>query len=98
MLEPALDTSKPTDKVVINVMASLAEWERDLLVQRTREGVAHARAQGRVAGPKPKLSAEQAQMAKELIDGGKSVSAVARTFNVSRPTIYRALKRIEAHA
>ena len=51
VLEPALDTSKPTDKVVINVMASLAEWERDLLVQRTREGVAHARAQGRVAGP-----------------------------------------------
>ena len=98
VLEPALDTSKPTDKVVINVMASLAEWERDLLVQRTREGVAHARAQGRVAGPTPKLSAEQAQMAKELIDGGKSVSAVARTFNVSRPTIYRALKRIEADA
>ena len=98
VLEPALDTSKPTDKVVINVMASLAEWERDLLVQRTREGVAHARAQGRVAGPKPKLSAEQAQMAKELIDGGKSVSAVARTFNAPRPTIYRALKRIEADA
>ncbi|MDK7181161.1 MULTISPECIES: recombinase family protein [Actinomycetes] len=98
VLEPALDTSKPTDKVVINVMASLAEWERDLLVQRTREGVAHARAQGRVAGPKPKLSAEQAQIAKELIEGGKSLSAVGRTFNVSRPTIYRALKRIEADA
>lgn len=98
VLEPALDTSKPTDKVVINVMASLAEWERDLLVQRTREGVAHARAQGRVAGPKPKLNAEQAQMAKDLIEGGKSVSAVARTFNVSRPTIYRALERIDADA
>ena len=98
VLEPALDTSKPTDKVVINVMASLAEWERDLLVQRTREGVAHVRAQGRVAGPKRKLDKEQAQIAKELVDGGKSVSAVARTFNVSRPTIYRALKRIEGDA
>lgn len=98
VLEPALDTSRPADKVVINVMASLAEWERDLLIQRTREGVAHARAQGRVAGPKPKLSNEQAQVAKELIDGGKSVSAVAHTFNVSRPTIYRALERIDADA
>ena len=48
--------------------------------------------------PKPKLDQEQAQIAKELIEGGKSVSAVARTFNVSRPTIYRALKRIEADA
>lgn len=95
VLEPALDTSRPADKVVINVMASLAEWERDLLIQRTREGVAHARAQGRIAGPKPKLSDEQAQVAKELIDGGKSVSAVARTFNVSRPTIYRAIERLD---
>ncbi|MHA6556399.1 helix-turn-helix domain-containing protein [Corynebacterium pyruviciproducens] len=74
-------------------MASLAEWERDLLIQRTREGVVQARAQGRVAGPKPKLSDEQAQVAKELIDGGKTISAVARTFGVSRPTIYRVLKR-----
>ena len=94
VLEPALDTSRPADKVVINVMASLAEWERDLLIQRTREGVAHARAHGRVAGPKPKLSNEQARVAKELLDGGKSVSAVARTFDVSRPTIYRAIERL----
>lgn len=98
VLEPALDTSRPGDKVVVNIMVALAEWERDLLIQRTREGVAHARAQGRVAGPKPKLTDEQAQVAKELVDGGKSVSAVARTFGVSRPTIYRAIERIEADA
>lgn len=98
VLEPALDTSRPADKVVINVMASLAEWERDLLIQRTREGVAHAREQGRVAGPKPKLSNEQAEVAKELIEGGKSVSAVARTFSVSRPTIYRAIERMESQS
>lgn len=98
VLEPALDTSRPADKVVINVMASLAEWERDLLIQRTREGVAHARAHGRVAGPKSKLTSEQAEVAKELIDSGKSISAVARTFDVSRPTIYRAIERLEADA
>ena len=46
VLEPTLDTSKPADKVVVNVMMYLAEWERELLVERTREGVAHARAQG----------------------------------------------------
>ena len=45
VLDPALDTSRPADKVVVNVMASLAEWERELLVERTREGVAHVRAQ-----------------------------------------------------
>ena len=93
ILEPELDTSRPADKVVIHVMAALAEWEHDMLVQRTREGVARARAEGRVAGPKPKLTREQAETAKELIEGGKSISAVARLFNVSRPTIHRALAR-----
>lgn len=93
VLEPALDTSRPADKVVINVMASLAEWERDLLIQRTREGVAHAREQGRVAGPKPKLNPEQKKQINQLFQSGESVSALARSFKVSRPTIYRALKR-----
>lgn len=90
VLEPTLDTSKPADKVVVNVIVSLAEWERELLVERIREGVAHARAQGRVAGPKPKLTDEQAR---QLIEGGESISSVARSFNVSRQTLYRALER-----
>lgn len=93
VLDPALDTSKPADKVVINVMVSLAEWERELLVERTREGVAHARTQGRVAGPKPKLTDEQARQTRQLVDGGESVSSVARSFGVSRQTVYRALER-----
>lgn len=91
VLDPALDTSKPADKVVINVMVSLAEWERELLVERTGEGVAYARAQGRVAGPKPKLIDEQAPQARHLIEGGESVASVARSFNVSPQTLYRAL-------
>lgn len=93
VLDPALDTSRSADKVVVNVMASLAEWERELLVERTREGVAHARAQGRVAGPKPKLTDEQARPTRQLVDGGESVSSVARSFGVSRQTVYRALER-----
>lgn len=93
MLKPSLDTSRPADKVVVNVMASLAEWERELRIERTREGVAHARAQGRVAGPKPKLSPEQARQALQLLAGGESVASVARSFNVSRQMLYRAIER-----
>lgn len=93
VFEPSLDTSRPADKIVVNVMASLAEWERELLIERTREGVAHARAQGRVAGPKPKLSPEQARQALQLLAGGESVASVARSFNVSRQTLYRAIER-----
>lgn len=94
ILEPALDTSRPSDKVVINVMASLAEWERELLIERTKEGVAYARSQGRVPGPKPKLTDEQARLVKLAVDSGESVAAVARTFQVSRATVYRALDRM----
>lgn len=94
VLEPALDTSRPADKVVVNVMASLAEWERDLLVRRTREGVAHARAQGRIAGPKPKLTTEQKEQIAKLVESGSTITSVARGYNVSRQTIYRALRDV----
>lgn len=94
VLEPALDTSRTADKVVVNVMASLAEWERDLLVQRTREGVAHARAEGRVAGPKPKLSLDQKRQARTLVEGGESIASVARSFDVSRQTISRGIAQV----
>ncbi|MCV7492331.1 recombinase family protein [Micrococcus luteus] len=95
-LDPQLDTSRPADKVVAHVMLALAEWERDLLVTRTREGVAHARAAGRVAGPKPKLSAEQVHLAARAVEAGESVSSVARSYGVSRQTLYRALDRVKA--
>ncbi|MCQ9351900.1 recombinase family protein [Corynebacterium sp. 153RC1] len=93
VLEPALDTGRPADKVIINVMAALAEWERDLLVQRTREGVAHARAHGRVGGRRPKLTSEQVEKVVKLIDSGDSVTSVANAFGVSRSTISRAVRR-----
>lgn len=92
VLEPALDTSKPTDKVVVNVMASLAEWERDLLIARTKEGVAHARAQGRVGGRPKALTADQTRQVRALHASGENVTALSRSFNVSRQTIYRALE------
>ena len=91
VLEPALDTAKSTDKVVVNVMASLAEWERDLLISRTKEGVAHARAQGRVGGRPKALTADQMRQIRALHAQGENVTALSRSFNVSRQTIYRAL-------
>ena len=93
VLKPELDTRTKEGKLMVTFMSGLAEFERDLLIERTKEGVAHARAEGRVAGPKPKLSAEQVRMARVSIDAGQSVAAVARSLGVSRPTLYRALER-----
>lgn len=94
VLDPKLDTNDPMQRVVLHVMTSLAEWERNLLVTRTREGVDHARAEGRVAGPKPKLSSKQVRLARKAVAGGESVSSVARSLNVSRQTVYRALEKV----
>ena len=91
VLDPALDTSKPTDKVVVNVMSALAEWERDLLITRTKEGVAHARAHGRVGGRPKALTDYEVRQVRELHTQGESITALSRSFNVSRQTIYRAL-------
>ena len=93
VLKPELDTRTKEGKLMVTFMSGLAEFERDLLIERTKEGVAHARAEGRVAGPKPKLSAEQVRMARVSIEGGESVAAVARSLGVSRQTLYRAMER-----
>ena len=93
VLKPELDTRTKEGKLMVTFMSGLAEFERDLLIERTKDGVAHARAEGRVAGPKPKLSPEQVRLARKAIEAGESVTAVARSLGVSRQTLYRALER-----
>ena len=94
-LDPQLDTSRPADKVVAHVMLSLAEWERDLLSQRTREGLAHARSEGRFPGRPPALTDAQVRMAQASISAGETLTSVATSLGVSRSTLYRALDRVE---
>ncbi|MBN6767399.1 MULTISPECIES: recombinase family protein [Micrococcus] len=91
-LDVELNTSTATGRLMLNMLLMLADWERDLLRERTREGVARARAAGRRPGPKPKLDQEKTAAVRAAVAGGQSVAAVARSFGVSRPTIYKALE------
>lgn len=88
-LDIDLDTSTPAGRLVLKMIASLAEWERGVLIERTKEGLAHARSQGRTGGRPPKLTTDQQQATLHLLADGKSESQVAKIFNVSRPTIAR---------
>jgi DNA invertase Pin-like site-specific DNA recombinase len=90
-LDVELDTSTAAGRLMLNMLLVLADWERDLLRERTREGVARARAAGKRPGPRPKLSDEQISAVRAAVAGGETVSAVARSFGVSRQTIYKAL-------
>lgn len=82
-----LDTGTPGGRLVVSVLAALAEWERDTLRDRTREGLAAARARGRVGGRPPALSGETADAALAALRGGLSVADVVRAHGVSRWTV-----------
>ena len=89
--EPWADTTTPAGRMVLTVFAGIAEFERSLIATRTEEGRRAAQARGVSFGRPPKLRPNQRTLARNLIEEGKSVSDVARTFNVHVATIYRCL-------
>jgi len=88
------DPTDPMGKMFFNILATFAEFESDLIRLRTREGMAIARAKGKLRGKKPKLTGRQSRELRRMYDTGEySVADLAEVFSVSRPTIYRTLDR-----
>ncbi len=88
------DSQDPIGKLLFNVLAMVAEFEADLIRQRTREGMAVAKARGHLQGKKPKLSTAQEQHLVGLLHSGEyTTREVAALMGVSRATVYRAVKR-----
>jgi DNA invertase Pin-like site-specific DNA recombinase len=88
----SIDTTTSTGKLVFHIFAALAEFERDLIVDRTKAGLAAARERGSRPGRKPSLSHAQIEACQGFHASGKhSVSELAEMFSVSRATIYRLL-------
>lgn len=88
------DPTDPMGKMFFNILATFAEFEADLIRMRTREGMAIARAKGKLRGKQPKLSEkQQTELCKMHTTGGYSISDLADVFSVSRPTVYRTLSR-----
>jgi len=91
------DPADPMGKMFFNILATFAEFEADLICMRTREGMAIARAKGKLHGKQPKLSEkQQKELARMHATGDYSISDLAEVFAVSRPTIYRTLHRTGA--
>ena len=88
------DPADPMGKMFFNILATFAEFEADLIRMRTREGMAVARAKGKLRGKQPKLSDKQQKELRRMYDTGDySISDLAEVFSVSRPTVYRTLNR-----
>ncbi|OIJ35441.1 hypothetical protein BK826_08100 [Rothia kristinae] len=90
------DSTDPMGKLLFNVLSMVAEFEADLIRQRTREGMAVARSRGRLRGKQPKLSAAQEKHLVGLVESGDhTTSEVAGIMGVSRATVYRAIERAQ---
>lgn len=92
-LTESLDTSNATGKLIFTVIAAMAEFERNLIVERTRAGLAAAKDRGRRGGRPPKLNDRQLAMAESALANGSNTGAeVAAQFGVHRVTLLRQLK------
>ena len=92
-LTEAIDTTTPAGRMMMQIVGSFAEFEREMLRERTRNGLEAARKQGRVGGRRPKLSSEQQKEIVRLVTSGERTAAdSARLFQVSPSTVSRLLK------
>lgn len=92
--EPWADTTSPAGRMVLTIFAGMAEFERDLINERTSSGRAQAKTRGVRFGRPPKLTGEQVKLARRLIDEGTPVPEASRILKVHRATLYRALEPV----
>ena len=92
-LNDSIDTTMPMDWFFFRVMASIAELERDMIVERTKNGLSAARARGR-SGGRPKAPADAVSKAKRMYESRAfSVSEITGATGISKSTLYRSLAR-----
>ena len=93
-LTEAIDTTTPAGRMMMQIVGSFAEFEREMLRERTRNGLDAARKQGRVGGRRPKLTPDQQREVLRLVASGEKTAAdAARLFQVSPSTVSRLLRR-----
>lgn len=89
-----IDTSTPGGRLVFHIFGALAQFERELIRERTIAGLNAAKARGRVGGRPAVLTPAQVKVARQMQDSGEhSAQSIAEVFGVSRATVYRALAR-----
>lgn len=93
-LQESIDTTTPTGKLIFHIFGALAEFERDLIHERTAAGLAAARARGRMGGRPSCMTPAKVAVARQMYDSREhTVQAIADTIGVSRASIYRYLRK-----
>ncbi|MEB3043110.1 recombinase family protein [Rhizobium mulingense] len=86
-----LDTSTPTGKLMLNLLGSIGEFERELMLERQRDGIAKAKAEGKYKGRVP-TAQRKADDVRRLKAEGKTIDAIVQELGVSRSSVFRALR------
>ena len=90
-----VDTTTSYGRLVFHILAALDEFQRELIVENTNEGLAAAKLRGRKGGRPPGLNPDKVRAAKQQHDAGANVSEIARALGVSRQSVYRFLAAAE---
>lgn len=90
-----MDKSSSTGQLMFHLFAAFAEFERNLILERSAAGREAARARGRFGGRPEKLTKQDLDLLKTLVDNGTPIKTIAEKWNVSRTTIYRYLNKME---
>ena len=95
-LTESMDTTTCSGKLIFHIFGALAEFERNLIRERTKAGLDAARARGRKGGRKPALSAKQQEVAVKLYhEKNHTAEAICRIMEISKPTLYSYIKKAE---
>jgi DNA invertase Pin-like site-specific DNA recombinase len=92
-LQERIDTTTAAGTLVFHLLAALAAFDKDLLTERTKAGLATARARGRRGGRPAVMTPAKLDVARRMLADGKPKTLIAQTIGVSRPTLYQHLSR-----
>lgn len=90
----AVDTSNVTGKLILNVMSSVSQFEREMMLERQREGIAKAKAEGKYKGRKPTARAKT-DMVKLALENGVSKPQICKDLGISRTSLYRIIAELK---
>src|SRR5215210_8161672 len=91
-IQESIDTTTSGGKLVFHIFGALAEFERDIIRERTQAGLEAARSRGRFGGPKYKLTPKQVEIARQLWASKTPIKEICQTLGISRATFYRYVK------